>query len=71
MPGKDGTGPFGSGPMAGKAGGRVQSGGTGAGPVGYCICPKCGEKVSHTAGIPCTSQKCSQCGSPLIRGSEL
>lgn len=69
MPGKDGTGPFGTGPVAGNAGRRGQRGGIGAGPVGYCICPKCGEKVSHTAGTPCTSLKCPKCGSTLIRGS--
>lgn len=69
MPGKDGTGPFGLGPVAGKAGRRGQRGGINVGSAGYCICPKCGEKVIHAAGVPCTSLKCPQCGSPLIRGS--
>lgn len=68
MPGKDGTGPFGTGAVAGKAGRRGQRGGIGAGPAGYCICSKCGEKVGHTTGTPCTSLKCPKCGSPLIRG---
>jgi hypothetical protein len=65
MPGKDGTGPFGTGPVAGNGGGRR---GTGAGPTGYCVCPNCGEKVNHTAGVPCTSLKCPKCGSSLVRG---
>ncbi len=69
MPGKDGTGPLGAGPKAGNAGRREQRGGTGAGPAGYCICPKCGEKVSHTSGVPCSSLKCPKCGSLLIRDS--
>ncbi len=68
MPNKDGTGPSGMGPVTGKTG-RGQRGGTGAGPAGYCICPKCGENVSHTTGVPCTSQKCPKCGSPLVRGT--
>ena len=69
MPGKDGKGPSGKGPVAVKAGGRGQGGGTGAGPAGDCVCPKCSEKVSHTAGTPCTSRKCPKCGSALVRGS--
>jgi hypothetical protein len=69
MPGKDGTGPFGTGPVAGNAGHREQRRGIGAGPSGCCVCPKCSEKVSHTAGVPCTSLKCPKCGSLLTRGS--
>lgn len=69
MPGKDGTGPFGTGPVAGKARRSGRHGGIGAGPAGICICPKCGEKVNHTVGTPCTSLKCPKCGSTLIRGS--
>ncbi|MFZ7103610.1 MAG: hypothetical protein ACOWWO_13280 [Peptococcaceae bacterium] len=67
MPRKDGTGPSGTGPVAGTTGGRGQRRGGGGGPAGYCACPKCGEKVSHTAGIPCISLKCPKCGSDLIR----
>lgn len=69
MPKKDGTGPAGTGPMTGKRGRGGQGGGAGAGPAGYCVCPKCGEKVSHTTGVTCTSLKCSKCGSPLVRGT--
>lgn len=70
MPGKDGTGPQGQGPIAGRrAGLRGQRGTTGAGPAGYCVCPKCGEKIIHKAGVPCTSMKCPKCGVAMIRGS--
>jgi hypothetical protein len=69
MPGKDRTGPFGTGPIAGNASRRGQRGGIGAGPSGYCACLKCGEKVGHIVGVPCTSLKCPKCGSLLTRGS--
>jgi NAD-dependent SIR2 family protein deacetylase len=68
MPGKDGTGPLGQGPVAGTGTGtgrrRVAMG---TGPVGYCVCSKCGEKAAHTAGIPCASMKCPKCGTAMIR----
>ncbi|MFO7611398.1 MAG: DUF5320 domain-containing protein [Clostridia bacterium] len=38
-----------------------------AGPDGYCICPKCGEKSAHHTGSPCTSMMCSHCGTPMAR----
>lgn len=69
MPGRDGTGPLGQGPVSGKGSGRRgQRGPMGAGPAGYCICPKCGEKTTHTAGLPCTLMKCPKCGTVMIRG---
>jgi predicted DNA-binding protein (UPF0251 family)/DNA-directed RNA polymerase subunit RPC12/RpoP len=40
-------------------------GGSGAG--GYCICPKCGYKVPHTAGTPCNANLCPECNIRLIR----
>jgi predicted RNA-binding Zn-ribbon protein involved in translation (DUF1610 family) len=70
MPGRDGTGPLGQGSMSGRGVGRSgQRGPMGAGPVGYCVCPKCGEKTTHTVGTPCTSMKCPKCGTVMIRGS--
>ena len=50
--------------------GRGRMGGTrsGAGPGGYCICPSCGKKVSHQAGVPCYSLSCPQCGARMVRG---
>ncbi len=71
MPGRDGTGPMGQGPIrggrpgAGRGGGR---GGMAAGPGGYCVCPGCGETVPHQAGTPCSSATCPKCGSRLVRG---
>ncbi len=67
---KDGTGPLGQGPMSnGGIGLRGQRGQIGAGLIGYCVCPKCGEKTAHIVGRPCTSMKCPKCGATMIRGS--
>ena len=70
MPGKDGTGPLGQGPVTGRGSGRRgRRGAVGAGPTGYCVCPKCGEKTMHATGVPCTAVKCPKCGAAMIRGS--
>jgi len=34
--------------------------------TGYCICPRCGLRVSHQSGIPCKSLVCTSCGSGMI-----
>jgi len=39
----------------------------GKGPEGYCICKKCGYKVKHKRGVPCSTIKCPKCGSLLTR----
>ena len=65
MPGGNGTGPFGGGPMGG--GGRMGGNRPGAGPAGFCVCPKCGSKVSHQRGVPCYSMKCPSCGGAMVR----
>jgi len=39
----------------------------GLGPVGYCICPKCGYRKEHTSGVPCRDEKCPNCGSIMVR----
>ena len=75
MPFGDGTGPSGQGPGTGRGrgmgrgGGRGRMGGNrpGAGPAGECVCPSCGAKVAHRAGVPCYSVNCSKCGSRMVR----
>ena len=65
MPGRNGTGPSGQGPITG--GGQRRAAWGGIGPGGNCVCPSCGEKVSHKPGTPCTSVKCPECGAQMIR----
>jgi len=77
MPRGDGTGPVGKGKGGGRTGqGRGQPQGRGlgrmggpkaAGPSGSCVCPKCGQRVPHERGVPCTKQKCPGCGAAMVR----
>jgi len=73
MPGGDGTGPDGQGPIAGRGRGRGQGrgrglgGGFAQGPNGECRCPSCGYKELHQLGVPCYNKKCPKCGSPMTR----
>ncbi len=69
MPRGDGTGPQGTGRGAGKGGGRGRMGGNrpGSGPGGYCVCPACGEKVAHKAGVPCFEIQCPKCGARMVK----
>lgn len=76
MPGGDGTGPDGNGPVAGqgrgrgqgrRSGGRGMGGGTAQGPGGECRCPNCGHREPHQLGQPCYSKKCPKCGAPMTR----
>jgi Zn finger protein HypA/HybF involved in hydrogenase expression len=39
----------------------------GAGPTGYCVCPKCGERVAHKVGKPCYEMTCPKCGAKMAR----
>jgi len=39
----------------------------GRGPGGYCVCPKCGYRVEHQPGIPCSSLICPNCKIHLKR----
>ena len=71
MPFGDERGPLGGGGGAGsgRGAGRGLGGGNraGAGPAGNCVCPSCGETVSHGQGTPCNSIKCPKCGAQMIR----
>jgi predicted DNA-binding protein (UPF0251 family) len=64
MPNLDGTGPRGLGPKTGRGLGRVPAGQR-LGGSADCQCPKCGEKVPHTRGIPCTQTQCPKCSTPM------
>ncbi len=78
MPGGNGTGPNGRGPIGGRGSGigrgrdprfrREASGRPGAGPEGLCMCPACKLSVPHKAGAPCAQMKCPKCGGILVRG---
>ncbi len=59
------------GPPAGIRRGSRGRHGLGLGPEGFCLCPKCGFRKPHQPGVPCIEERCSNCGSALVReGSE-
>ncbi|MDX9786442.1 MAG: NifB/NifX family molybdenum-iron cluster-binding protein [Desulfobacterales bacterium] len=41
-----------------------------AGPIGYCVCPQCGQREPHKRGVPCIACKCPKCGSTMTRQSQ-
>jgi hypothetical protein len=45
--------------------GRRCGGALGAG--GDCICPRCGTRSPHQAGVPCIDERCPECGAALLR----
>ena len=51
----------------GQAQGRMGGNRAGAGPSGYCVCPKCGERVPHRVGTPCYEMECPKCGAKMMR----
>jgi len=68
MPGGDGTGPLGQGPIGGKGRGMGRRGNRpGLGPGGFCVCPGCGNKIQHTPGVPCATVNCPKCGTSMAR----
>lgn len=50
-------------------GGQGLGGGTGEGPGGNCVCPKCGYTQRHILGKPCNKIKCPKCGAIMDRES--
>jgi cation diffusion facilitator family transporter len=42
-------------------------GASGKGPAGYCVCEKCGYKIKHQRGVPCSKLQCPKCREPLKR----
>jgi uncharacterized protein len=67
MPRGDGTGPYGGG-GTGFGRGRNKGNRSGSGPSGICICPSCGEQITHKQGIPCFNETCLKCGVKMTRG---
>ena len=39
----------------------------GGGPGGYCACQKCGYKIPHERGVPCSTLECPRCKTKLVR----
>ncbi len=39
----------------------------GGGPGGYCVCQKCGYKILHERGVPCSTLECPDCKINLVR----
>jgi hypothetical protein len=37
------------------------------GAGGFCICPKCNEKMLHQNGVPCQEERCPKCGAKMLR----
>ena len=70
MPGRDMTGPRGTGPRTGRRGGGAGRGmGRGlGGPANECVCPSCGHREIKQPGVPCAQMKCPKCGDPMVRG---
>ena len=62
-----GKGQGGGGQGLGKGSGRGRNNGSALGTGGSCVCAKCGTKIPHQQGTPCTQLKCPECGNTLVR----
>ena len=51
----------------GKGLGRSWGNKRGSGPDGDCICPNCGQKISHQTGQRCLDLNCPKCGTKMMR----
>lgn len=40
-------------------------GSRGRGGSSECECPKCGHKIPHTRGVPCSTVNCPKCNTPM------
>jgi len=49
------------------SGGGSQGRGQGLGAGGFCVCPKCGQRVPHRQGVPCLEERCATCGVAMVR----
>jgi len=58
----------GLGAGGGRGGGQgMGCGRFGAGPSGFCVCPRCGEKVVHQPGVACRAMYCPKCNTRMVR----
>jgi cation diffusion facilitator family transporter len=46
---------------------KGRMGGSGMGPGGECVCPRCGSTAPHQRGTPCFRQACPKCGARMAR----
>lgn len=37
------------------------------GSGGFCVCPKCDERIRHRRGTPCQEEHCPSCGAKMLR----
>jgi NAD-dependent SIR2 family protein deacetylase len=37
------------------------------GAGGYCVCPKCDNRIPHKDGEPCQQRHCPACGTKMLR----
>jgi len=67
--GRGGGRGMGMGRRGGRGGGRMgrMGGSKAAGPGGFCVCPSCGHRVPHQAGVPCYQLRCPNCGTQMLR----
>ena len=56
---------FGKGRTLGLGRGKNKGGAMGTG--GYCVCAKCGTRQPHKRNVVCTTNKCPNCGTTMIR----
>ncbi len=63
--GRGGGRGMGGGMGRGMGGGYGRGGGRGMGGARECVCPRCGYRMSHTPGVPCSTMQCPRCGGAM------